>query len=223
MKETLSHEALFTKVEQSLVAGQPSNAYSFHKQMVKSYAETAVSKGHCYDHINLSRIIEQIKKFPIGYQIGLLRHLKRIHSLNCIELDCKKIDNLIKKAEITIKLRKKKISLNLILGLLSYNFITVLLFLLLSISLMSIVFIPAKWPWAGMFECSMHQFSEYIWLNAFCNVICYLFLDLESVAVKPLNAFGLSVLIIFKLFNLIVIANFCCKKILEKLGVEYDD
>jgi hypothetical protein len=88
---------------------------------------------------------------------------------------------------------------------------------------MSIVFIPAKWPWAGMFECSMHQFSEYIWLNAFCNVICYLFLDLESVAVKPLNAFGLSVLIIFKLFNLIVIANFCCKKILEKLGVEYDD
>jgi hypothetical protein len=223
MKKTSSHEELFTKVEQLLTANQPSTAYTSHKEMVRCYAETAVLKGHCYDHINLNRIIEQINNFPIGYRIGLLRHLKRIHSLNCIEYDKKHIDTLITKTDLAIQIRKKKFSLGLLLGILSYNITTVLLFLILSISLMSIVFIPAKWPWAEMFECDMLHFSAHNWFNAVCNVICLLFLDIEGVAVKPLTACGVIVLILFKVFNLVVIINFCCKKILEKMGVENAD
>ena len=223
MMKTLSYEELFTNVEIMLDDNQPSSAYILHKEMVKCYANAVVLNGHCYDHLNLNRILEQIDKFPIAYRIGLLRHLKRIHSLNFIEYDKKYIDALITKVDLTIKLSKKKFSISLLLSLLSYNITTVLLLLLLSISLMSIVFISAKWPWAEMFECSMVNFSAINCINAFCNVVCLLFLDLEGVAVKPLNAFGLFILIFFKLFNLIVIVNFCCKKLLEKLGVEYAD
>ena len=226
MTKTMSHEELYTEVEKLLDSGQPSDikaAYSKHKQMVACYVNTAVQQGYCYDHVNLERLLAQITKFPVDYRLGLLRHLRRIYALNYIEYDKALLDKETARVELTREFRKRRPTIRLLLGLLSYNTLTVFCLLLFSIVFMSIVFLPAKWNWAEMFDCETLPLCTNSWLNAVCNVLCLLFLDVAGVSVKPINVFGLLTLVLFKIFNLVVIINFCCKKLLEKLGVNNVD
>jgi len=225
MKHEKSHEEMYTDVEKKLSA-EPANAkgaYLDFKNMVVTYAATAMERGYCYDQINLCRLLDLIKRFPPEYQPGLLKHVRRVFALRCMEYDKELLDKTMAKAELVREVRRGRLGFRLIFRVLSYNFLTVLCLLLCSIVLMSIVFLPAQWPWAAIFDCEMEQLSVNPWLNATCNVLCYLFSESDLVSVRPLNVAGVFVLLLFKVFNVVVIVNFCCKKLLEAIGADYAD
>jgi len=220
-KNEESWELMFSNISVSLDDSKKVNeVYYQYKIMIKLYAESIERCGYKYDQVNMSSFIRLIDSFPIQYRIDLLKVTKNIFSKNFIDFDekliLKKIDKILVKNILSIHGNK----ISQIFKAMSYNIWVSLIFSIIAICIMAVIFIPVDFPIVHLFDIKINSYANNEYGNAIINEIAYLCLDIESISIEPISSLGVILLVGFKGFFILVIANYLGRKIINNLGVD---
>lgn len=220
MSKIKSWESLFSEI--SIMIGEKDCdykvAYQINKQMIKSYVSTSCERGANYDHVNIGKLVSQIKKFPIEYREGLFVYLKQTLKQYNIICDADKIDKEIWNDKRLKVINNKKLSFWWVLRYLHYNPKLTGLILIIVFMSMSFPFIPAPIPELGIFQSKTLVLSEIPLINGMLNLLCYLFFDIDGVEIVPSSGIAVMSLLLMHGFFAIIIVNYFGRIVLGKIG-----
>lgn len=172
-----------------------------------------------YYNLNSRSVNKVVSCVSVEEQLSLLRFFLRELKQNGFEENLDWVKKMIKQREL--KVYSKNISFTNIVKyfavLSTYNFLTIILSLLLLFSTYCLILLPAPFQSFECFNSEFKTFSTNTILNHFANsFLSFSSID-DDIKVKPVNIKGVLLLIFFKLLLIIFILNYLLEELKAKL------
>lgn len=132
--------------------------------------------------------------------------------LNLVEIQCSWFD-LIKGKN------KRKNIFKLIHKCSAYNLWTLTISIIIILLISILIFSPAPFEFMQVLEVQKKTIVSSVFLNDLCNLMLYVFDTDYKMNIKPLNGFGVLLLISLKTLFIVIIANYLVRELINKLKI----
>ncbi len=228
-KEVLFQQ-LFTKYQATL-RKEPNyikfEAFKDLKLIFELYSEIFHLRGFNYSKLSNQKLLKIIDPYSIPEKRELISHLVKSLVKNGNEEEAKSVMELLSKIEISYNWNNIKNRKDIVISILrlahkivSYNLLVLVMFIGIYLFLSTIIFCEAKSDFFAVLEVKKIVVCECNWLNNLGNLFSYIFDLDEKMEVKPLNFWGVLLLVFQKSFLLLVIGNYLIKEIFNKIKLQ---
>jgi len=220
-KEKLELINTIIQIKISDVGKYYSEIYRDFKRLSIYYIDAVDERKYEYDYINHEYLLSTINIFKTKEKIALLNYVIRKLKKNGLEEEIAKFQYEKNKAEIKdLKENFPKKFINLIFRVVSLNFFTISLTIVISFILLFVVLLPTTND-IQFFEINYENFSTLFYLNHFLNCLMFMCGLASENFIKPINTQGVITLIFGKLLFIAIILNICITKITEFLKSKF--
>ncbi|SIQ84162.1 hypothetical protein [Pontibacter lucknowensis] len=189
------------------------------KYLIIFYLKSIEEKQHGYDEIDLNKIFFYAKHLPFDQRVKILTFLHRLLALNGFEDETESCAKELINANCELFLNDKSIVSKLRWFYLktTKNLVAIILTLTVFYGICYILLLPTDNPQMQLFEVEYLKLSDNFYQNHGANILAGLFQISDEFKIKPLNTFGIIMLVIGKLMFLIIVINILIKEISNKL------
>ncbi|WP_196269669.1 hypothetical protein [Pontibacter sp. 172403-2] len=189
------------------------------KYLISYYIKACEERQFGYDDIDMGKIFSYTGLLSIEERLKALHYLNRLLAVNGFEPEKDACNKAL--ADANISLCTQNITwvnaFKLLYLKMTMNIWTVAFTLLLSYSVYSIVLLPSSEPKFPVFEIEYLNVSKNFYSNHFANTLLGVFQFSDGFKVKPLNIWGVILLVLGKIAFLVIVINILIKEISSKL------
>lgn len=193
--------------------------YWLTKELIKLYILGVSEKRYAgYDNLNLNRILKFVSFFELNQEINLLKFASRTLKFNEYEEEAHQIDVILNRKELpyTWKVYGFKRPFKLLFHLTTFNFISVVLSILLIPILGILIFYPFNFRIVHLFNVSYQCFNDNIIINHISNCLMT-FVGMEGIVIEPTGILGAIIILIGKTMFFVIVLNFLLDKMSKYL------
>jgi hypothetical protein len=201
-------------------------AFKDMKIILGNYVELYDKRAYRYYDLTVDKIKKMLSFFDSYKQKDLLSYFIKklvlsgntekakeiIKYLNAVEIKCSYNDLLIGK-------NKRKSFINIIHKGSAYNLWTLTFSIILILLTSMLILSPAPFEFMEILEIQKKSIVGSTFLNNLSNLLLYLFGIDYKMEIKPINGFGVLLVIALKLLFILIIANYLIKELLDKLKI----
>ena len=192
------------------------------KQWIVLYLQNISNKACGYEDINFKKISSITKILNVHNQVKILKFTRKLLNKDHFDTEIiNQLDELLINAEILSLDDEKNLSKKIIKKIIlhsSKDLLSLFITCLMLIFIISIILLPAPFPFLETYSIKYVLYSENFYLNHFLNITAYMLdINMDEFEIKTTCVSGILFKIFGKVLFYLIIINFLIKEVTKRI------